>query len=95
MGFTGFEVPGLGFEFCWVFVWGLVWGFAWGVAAAYAAAGRAMKRVRAEKRMAVGIVKCCWNAGELQIVVVSFRCLASTSYRFLRDYVYSASVKTC
>ena len=69
--------------------------FAWGVAAAYAAAGSAMKRAKTERRIAVGILKCCWNTGVLQNAVVLSRCLASTSYRFLQDYVYSASMKTC
>jgi hypothetical protein len=45
--------------------------------------------------LAVGIVKCCWNTGVLHNVVVSTRCLPSTSYRFLQDYVFSVSVKTC
>ena len=65
--------------------------------AAYVAAGSAMNRARTERRMtlAVGIVKCCWNTGVLHNVVVSTRCLPSTSYRFLQDYVFSVSVKTC
>ena len=69
--------------------------FAWGVAAAYAAAGSAMKRAKTERRMAVRIVKCCWNTGVPQNAVVSSRYLASSSYRFLQDYVYSASMKAC
>ena len=62
---------------------------------AYTAAGSAMKRARTERRMTVGIVKCCWNTGVLHNVAVSSRCLPSTSYRFLLDYVFSVSVRTC
>jgi hypothetical protein len=67
-GFTGFEPPGLGFEFC--------WGFDWGVTAAYTAAGSAMKRARTERRMAVGILECCkmllFRLAVLQALLIDF-----------------------